>query len=288
MPELPEVETIRRDLHEKLVGAVLRDVEVRLPKIVYPSKTFAQKLRGGRITDVRRRAKLLAIDFRVAHRNDLTLLIHLKMTGQLVLKHKQSIVFGGHPILGAKLLPNKYTHVIFYFRNGDILYYNDLRQFGYLKLVNRQRADRLFAAYGIEPLSTDFSLAHFETVLKGHPGIRLKALLLNQEYIAGLGNIYVDEACFRAKVRPDRTVKTLSTKEKKALWRAIKSVLGLSVKHRGTSFNTYVDADGRAGQFWKYLKVYGRTKEACKTCRTKLVRAVVAGRGTHYCPTCQA
>lgn len=285
MPELPEVETVRRDLAARITGSTIREVEVRLPKIVSP-KTFARELRGARVLSVRRRAKLLSIDVQ-AKSKALSILIHLKMTGQLVLRHKHDIYFGGHPILGVRSLPNKYTHVIFFFRGGDVLYFNDLRQFGYLKLVPTVEAEAILSAYGVEPLAPQFSLDYFEGLLAKRKGANIKAVLLNQQYIAGLGNIYVDESLFRARVRPTRRAGSLKPVERKALWKAIRQVIGLSVKHRGTSFNTYVDSDGRAGKFWRYLKVYGRGKEPCKVCGTDIVRIVVAGRGTHYCPSCQ-
>ena len=283
MPELPEVETIRRDLDAKLRGARVRQVEVRLAKITSPKgREFAKKLRGARIREVKRRAKLLALVL-----NKGIILIHLKMTGQLVLRHHQQIIFGGHTIVGAHELPNKYTHVIFYFTNGDELYFNDLRQFGYLKLMTSAAAQKILDEYGLEPLSRDFTLEKFAEILKKRRSGKLKSVLMDQSLFAGIGNIYADESCFLARVRPARRAPSLNRKELRALWLAIKSVLKLSIKHRGTSFNTYVDSQGQAGNFVKYLKVYGRGGEPCKVCGTILKRTVLAGRGSVYCPKCQ-
>src|SRR3989344_1881692 len=190
MPELPEVETSRRDLDAKLRGARIRNVEVRLAKIVFPhGSAFARALRGVVIRGIRRRGKLLVFDMerrssqrhlprRQVHSShkikavqfygigQLVMLIHLKMTGQLVLRHHKKIIFGGHTIVGAHELPNKYTHVIFYFTNGDKLYFNDLRQFGYLKLMTSAAAQKILDEYGLEPLSRDFTLEKFAEILK--------------------------------------------------------------------------------------------------------------------------
>jgi len=281
MPELPEVETIRRDLEKKITGAVIRRAEVFVPKMVSP-KNLTLKLKNFRIIKVSRRAKLLILE----GRSDL-LLFHLKMTGQMVLRHKKDIFFGGHPIVGLKELPNKYTRAIFYFINGDTLYFNDLRKFGYIKLVSRKEGEEIFKKYGEEPLEKGFTLAHFSELIKKSKTTKLKAFLLNQEKISGLGNIYVDEACFLSGVRPMRRAGTLTTKERERLWKAIRSVLQTSIKHRGTSFNTYIDADGLTGRFWKYRKIYGRRGELCLVCKTPIIYTKLVGRGTHYCPRCQ-
>jgi formamidopyrimidine-DNA glycosylase len=311
MPELPEVETIRRDLDAKLRGARLRRVEVRLVKIVSPrGSAFARALHGAVIRNVRRRGKLLIFDMerrssqrhlprQSVHRfhkiktvqfhriGQLVMLIHLKMTGQLVLRHHKQITFGGHTIVGARELPNKYTHVIFYFTNGDELYFNDLRQFGYLKLVTSAEAQKILDEYGLEPLSRDFTLERFAEILRRRKNGKLKSVLMDQTLFAGVGNIYADESCFLARVRPGRRVSSLNGKELRALWLSVKKVLALSIKHRGTSFNTYVDSQGQTGNFVKYLKVYGRGGKPCKVCGTILKKTVLAGRGTVYCSHCQ-
>lgn len=287
MPELPEVETIRRDLQERLPGLIIKNVVVQLPKSVRTGViTFKQTLAGATVARVERRAKLLFFHF-ATKRGSRVMVVHLKMTGQLVLTHKKDIIFGGHPILGAKTLPNAYTRATFHFTNGDILYFNDLRQFGYLKLVTEAEAAAVAKTYGLEPLESGFALKAFLEICERRKGANLKAMLLDQAGIAGIGNIYADEACFRAKVDPHRRVGSLAPAERKALWRAIRSVLALSVKHRGTTFNTYLNVDGRAGKFWRYRQVYGRKGEPCRRCGAILKKDVVAGRGTVWCPDCQ-
>ncbi|MEK7187622.1 MAG: bifunctional DNA-formamidopyrimidine glycosylase/DNA-(apurinic or apyrimidinic site) lyase [Patescibacteria group bacterium] len=297
MPELPEVETIKRDLEKKIIGHTIREAAISVPKMVSP-KDLPKRLKGFRVLGVSRRAKLLILE----GKSDF-LLFHLKMTGQIVLRPAQDfsikdgearqrrqqkqIIFGGHPIIGLKELPNKYTRAIFCFTNGDILYFNDLRKFGYIKLVSKTEGEKIFGKYGVEPLEKSFTLEHFIELIKKAKTARLKPFLLNQEKISGLGNIYVDEACFLAGVRPMRKANTLTRREQEKLWRAIKTILALSIKHRGTSFNTYIDADGLTGRFWKYRKIYGRRGELCLVCKTPIVYTKLVGRGTHYCPKCQ-
>jgi formamidopyrimidine-DNA glycosylase len=284
MPELPEVETVRRDL-KVLVGKKIKQVEVRLKKFTTPApKKFTKILSGSIVDKIDRRGKLLIFHLH----NNLRLHIHLKMTGQLVLQHKKKLVFGGHPIVNVSELPNKYTHVIFNFADGDILYFNDLRQFGYAKLLSKKESEEIISLnYGVEPLDKEFTPSYFGSVLKRRSKTTIKAFLFDQKLIAGLGNIYVDESCFRAGVRPDRLVNTLTTNEIEKLYKSIKQVLALAVKHRGTTFNNYVSVDGRAGKFWKYCKVYGRAGEPCKKCGIIIRKIKVAQRGTSYCPKCQ-
>lgn len=283
MPELPEVETIRRDLARKLKNVGIRRVTVHLPKITTPrGPAFARALRGAQIIRVKRRAKLLLLET-----NRGVIMIHLKMTGQLVLQNHGKIIFGGHPIAGVKTVPNKYTHVQFDLSNGNTLYFNDLRKFGYLKLLPVDEAAALLKHIGVEPLTTAFTPESFEAILARRKGAVLKAALLDQTGVAGVGNIYVDEACWRARVRPNRRVGSLKPGERRALWRAIREVLTLSIKHRGTSFNSYVDTDGATGGFWRYRQAYGRKGQPCRRCGTLIVKTVAAGRGTHYCPKCQ-
>lgn len=288
MPELPEVETIRRDLARKLKGRCIRSVTVGPAKVTTPRGAAFQRLVAGAVVrGVRRRGKLLLFDLALSRGVAAMMLVHLKMTGQLVLTHKQKLIFGGHAIVGVSRVPNKYTHVTFHFTNADTLYFNDLRRFGYVKLVKPEEAKRVESTYGVEPLARAFTLSAFELVLRRRSRTTIKAALLDQRGVAGIGNIYADEACFRAHVKPSRRVATLSAAEQRSLWQAIKSVLVLSIKYRGTSFNTYVDAAGKTGGFWSHRFVYGRGGEQCRRCGTVLKRIVVVGRGTVYCANCQ-
>ena len=285
MPELPEVETVRRDLSQFVIGRKIVGVEVRLKKYVSPQPgKFTELLIGSTVRDIERRGKLLVIHLDNAYR----IHIHLKMTGQLVLSHGQTLVAGGHPMVSVKDLPNKHTHLVIVFDNKDILYCNDQRQFGYARLHSVAESDEIVSArYGIEPLSDQFTLKFFRAGLARRPKTTIKALLLDQKFVAGLGNIYVDESCFKAGVLPMRRVGTLNDQEMVSLHQAIRKIIALAVKHRGTTFNNYVSIDGRAGQFWKYCAVYGRAGTPCKQCGVELVKTTVAQRGTTYCPNCQ-
>lgn len=291
MPELPEVETIRADLAEVLPGDTIAAVTATLPKILrgVPAERWAAHLEGLKLAGVRRRAKLLIIDF--ADSSD-SLLIHLKMTGQLFWQDKEAVgvIAGGHtqgkPDDNFQL-PNKYTHATFEFESGARLYFNDLRQFGYLEIAGPERVAAAIKKFGREPLDKDFTLDYLAAGFERRPRSILKAALLDQGFIAGLGNIYVDEICFRAGVRPDRRVGTLDEEEIERLWRQMPIVLKEAIKARGTTFNTYRDSKGRRGSFTRRLRVYGRGGQPCVNCGTAIIKTKVAGRGTHYCPRCQ-
>ena len=284
MPELPEVETIRRDLSQALLKKTIKEVEILdLPRVQPTKKLFVKKIKGLKVKEIIRVGKLLIFDL-----GKHQLLIHLKMTGQLVLKSKSKIVSGGHPVKGLVELPNKFTRAIFYFSNKDILYFNDVRKFGYVKLVTTEELEKIKAPYGVDPTGEEFTLKYFEDILKKSERTILKHFLLRQHPISGLGNIYVDEACFRARVQPTRILSSLTKKERKDLYQGIRRVLELSITKRGTSFNTYVGSDGERGAFYKFLDVYGRGGKLCRRCKTPIKKSRVAGRGTHYCPNCQA
>lgn len=285
MPELPEVETIRRDLSKLVVGKKFVQIGARAAKMVQPSD-FAKKLIGLKIEKIERRAKLLIFELS----DDKYLLIHLKMTGQLIYRDSDGEVraAGGHPIKqNLQVLPNKFSHVIFTFNDGSHLFFNDVRKFGYLKLVDSAALEKVNREYGLEPLSKDFSLENFKKILAQRPKMKIKQLLMEQGLIAGIGNIYADEVCFYAGVRPIRKTGELPSDAVKKIWQAIPKILQKSIDKRGTSADTYVDAWGREGGFIPYLMVYGRGEEKCKKCGMKIMKIRIGGRGTHYCPRCQ-
>lgn len=290
MPELPEVETLRRELAKVLPGREIKSVSVLTPKTVSPLsvRQFTSRLRGQKIISVERRAKILLISFQPGR---LVLAIHLKMTGQLVFSPQGStlkpakvepLIVGGHPED-----PKKYTRAIISFVDGSELRFNDLRRFGWLRLLESKAVANLHKHHGLEPLSSDFTIQTLRAIFNQYPKRILKALLLDQTLIAGLGNIYVDESCFAARIKPDRRVATLTPAEKLKLYRVIRSILTLAIKHGGTSARDYRRSDGSRGGFAAYLKVYGRAGQPCKNCRTLIVKIKLTGRGTHYCPRCQ-
>ena len=284
MPELPEVETIRRDLSEKVLDKRIVEANVSLPKIVRNPEDFFQKnLVGKRFEKIDRRGKLIIFEIS----NGLFMLVHLKMTGQLIYKYKNNVVAGGHSEKAMGFdLPNKYSHVIFEFEDGGKLFFNDLRQFGYLKIVDTKELEVIKSKFGFEPLKDNFDLPVFRGLLKGRKR-NVKAFLLDQSMVTGLGNIYADEVLFASKVSPLRNTADLTAKEIENIFKNIKAILEKAILHRGTTFNNYVDAEGKKGNFVKMLKVYGRGGGKCTYCGNKLEKIKVAGRGTVFCPKCQ-
>lgn len=296
MPELPEVETIRRELVSAIKGKTLKDFWSNWPKKVFPKPpTLKNKIVGQKIYEVRRRAKIIIIELT----NGLHLTIHLKLTGQLIYKpnlpaskagtKKSKLIYGGHPQPGGlDNLPNKFTHHIFTFRDGSRLFFNDLRKFGWIRLATKHDIDRLVADSGVEPFDKNFTLQALRQILKRYPNRPVKQLLLDQTLISGLGNIYADESCFCAGIRPARTAKSLTDQEITALFRCIPKILQLAIDKKGTSFDQYIQLNGQPGGMVPFLKVYGRGKQPCKRCKTLITKTKLNGRGTHFCSHCQS
>ncbi len=285
MPELPEVETIKRELSRLINNKTIKSVDVNLPKQIKNKKNFfLKKVIGRKITGLERRAKTLIIDLSGRWH----LVFHLKMTGQLIYRSQRGLLAGGgHPIKhNLILLPNKYSHVIYNFTDNSRLFFNDLRQFGWVKLVNDDQLKKLNASYGPEPLSKEFIFKKFESLIacKKKP---IKPLLMEQAIIAGVGNIYAQEACFCAKVLPTRRASELKRTELKEIYQCLIKILKLAVSKKGTSADNYVDAFGRKGSMEPYLKVYGRAGEPCANCGQKLKIIKQGARSTVYCAMCQ-
>lgn len=285
MPELPEVETIRRDLESRIVDKAITQVIVRLPKMVRGSlDDFHSTLKNNRISSLKRVGKLLQIELADT---PFVLLIHLKMTGQLLYQYGEDFAAGGHPFPAfSEPLPNKWTHIELHFGDGSRLYFNDLRQFGYWQLATKNEQETINRRYGIEPLTPNFTWENFSNQMRNKKGI-LKAVLLDQTFISGLGNIYVDEVCFASKVLPTRRVESLTLSELSAIFENCQNIIENAVEHRGTSFRDYKDSQGKEGGYAKFLSVYGLENEPCKICGTPIKKMKLAGRGTHFCPSCQ-
>jgi formamidopyrimidine-DNA glycosylase len=284
MPELPEVETIRRGLSDKIINKNIVGIEIKKPKLIRNKVAdFKAIINQNSIISINRIGKLLILN--LADGN--FLLIHLKMTGQLIYSFKKDLVAGGHNWPPVDNLPNKYSHIIFKFSDDSFLFFNDMRQFGYLEIVDNIRQQAIKNRFGIEPGTKDFTLKNFRAIMKNRRGV-LKALLLNQQIVAGIGNIYADEICFRSKVLPSRKVNSLSDDEIKKLYQASQYIIKRAIDKRGTTFSDYRDASNSKGNFVKYLKVYGRQKRQCKLCKKINIQKIkLAGRGTHFCPSCQ-
>ena len=216
------------------------------------------------------------------------LLIHLKMTGQLVYKKRNEIVAGGHEESSSNInkLSNQHTRLIFIFSERSELFYNDLRRFGYLKVIVTKELDKIIGEYGPEPLSGEFNFKNLRQVFKNRKAT-VKAILLNQKLVAGIGNIYADEILFKARIRPDRQAGKITDKEIEEVARAAKLIIKKAIKFRGTTFSDYIDSSGKKGNFSQFLQVYGRTGKKCLRCRGIIKKEKIAGRGTHYCQKCQ-
>lgn len=276
MPELPEVETIKNQLDRRLEGKRIKEVKIFLSKIIR-GKTdfFVKKTVGARIKKVWRRAKMIIIELE----NGYSLVIHLKLTGQLLFYTQEKKDYGKH------------THLVFHFSDKSVLIFNDLRRFGYFSLCLSKDLEKFFQEkkLGPEPLDKDFTLDRFQKLLQKKERARIKPLLMNQSFLAGIGNIYSQEACWAAKISPVRVAGTLKKSEVRELYCCLLKILKAAVKQGGTTAadENYVDARGNKGKYAARLKVYQREGEKCFRCGEKIKRIVLQGRGTAYCPGCQ-
>jgi formamidopyrimidine-DNA glycosylase len=273
MPELPEVETVRRTLNELVIGKKIDQVTVSLKRIIQKpddSNEFCFFLNGQTIHSVERRGKFLMFLM-----DDYTLVSHLRMEGRYGLYDRQD------PL-------ELHTHVIFHFTDGSELRYKDVRQFGTMHLFQRGREfeELPLKKLGLEPLEEAFHLDAFRAKIAHRP-TKIKPLLLNQEYIVGIGNIYVDESLYMAGIHPEREASSLTSKELAALHEAIVTTLNEAVAAGGSSIKSFVNGQGEIGMFQHQFKMYGRKGQPCYTCGQPIEKIVVAGRGTHFCPKCQ-
>ncbi len=286
MPELPEVETIRLQLKHKVLKKTILKVEPFHMKTVAHDVTISKKLKGKTIIDIDRVGKLLIFSFKETA--DLFLLAHLKMTGQFFfIDKKGQVVGGGHSMTAADTkLPTKHTRVAFHFSDDTTLYFNDMRLFGYTKLANAKEVAEARSKYGPEPIHKEFDTESFQKQLRTKR-TSVKAALLNQSFVAGLGNIYVDEALWRAKVKPIRHANTLTKREALDIAKHAGDVMNESIAVGGTTFQHFEDTDGNKGNFTTHLQVFGKQKTPCSRCGAIIIKTKTAGRGTHYCPKCQ-
>lgn len=287
MPELPEVETVRRGLSERIVGRAVKsekhDTEKGFPNTPTDVKNF---LIGAKVTAVCRRAKVLIIDLSTGY----SLLIHLKMTGQLVFSSSDDHFGAGHPNDSlVNTLPDSTTRVSLTFDDNSVLYFNDQRKFGWMKLLPTAEVPLtpFMLKVGPEPLEDDFTAEQFKARFDRRKRSNIKAALLDQSVIAGIGNIYADEALWGAKVHPTRLVGSLSEEEFKNLYEEIRAVMNLSLEKGGSSSRNYVNADGGRGGYLNFARVYGRVGQPCLRCGTPIEKIRLAGRGTQFCPVCQ-
>ncbi len=272
MPELPEVETVRRGLLKIAKGRKINAIDVYYGKTIDGDvEEFRHALIGQTILDVNRRGKYLLFRFS----NGLTMISHLRMEGKYFNQEQ------GKPI-------DKHTHVVFKFTDGTELCYHDTRKFGRMRLV--KTGDEMNVAglktIGPEPTDTDFTVEYFRDVLKRSRG-KIKPFLLNQKHVAGLGNIYADEVLWMSKINPEQPANSLSDEQIKVLHDSIIKEIAVATKYKGTTVHSFTNAFGDAGGFQDRLHAYGRGGEKCERCGTKMVKIKVAERGTTFCPHCQ-
>lgn len=332
MPELPEVEALRRGLVKSVLGSTIQDIEVRQEKLIAGKGTtrraskektreFVNNLTGKTITSIERRAKNLIFKLNTSE----IILVHLKMTGQLVFKPNKvsnqelkrnssknsrrggvpgysqgnfeenfsdvGAILGGHPIEESEsALPHKHTYIIFKLSNGT-LYYNDVRLFGYVLYFTDQNIleqEKHFDKIGLEPFDKSFTIKYFKESLKKF-ATPIKKLLLDQKVVVGCGNIYCDEVLWASSVLPTRSCKTLSDVEVESIYKNIKKILEKAINSGGSSIANYLLADGKRGNYADYHKVYKKENTKCKFpgCTGTIKKITFAGRGTHFCPVHQ-
>jgi formamidopyrimidine-DNA glycosylase len=272
MPELPEVEVIRRFLVPRVVGRTIVDARIREPRLTRrrgTPKDVATAIIGRRITALRRRGKFVLFDL-----GDESLVVRLGMTGQLLWwKTKE------------QFQPDEHTHAHLGLSRGGILSYRDVRKFGEMFVLPIHAVDAVLGV-GLEPLNAAFTEAALRTICRSRR-MRVKSLLLDQRKIAGIGNIYADEALFRAGIRPTRRASSLRLEEIRALRRSIRAVLQAGIRHRGSSISDFRDPCGEPGHFAPLHRVYHRHGKPCVLCKTPIRRMILGQRGTHFCPVCQ-
>lgn len=316
MPELPEVEIIKLGLQKKIIGLEIQKIQVLSPKSFLGNPNQAE---GQIILKVWRRAKMLGIDLGFQQAGPvasvsqvrprppigetavdardlsfappaLTLLFHLKMTGQLIFVGKGDKLIGGHPtedMVGQ--MPNSHTRVIFSFSGGSHLYFNDQRKFGWIKVVDRLQVtgDSSIKNLGPEPLEKGFTRQVLKENLLHHKNMPIKVAIMDQSAIAGVGNIYANEACFNAKIDPRTKVGDMSDQQFQSLYKGIIKALKDGIKYGGSTRVHFVDPEGHKGYFLDYAFVYWRDKHPCKVCGTEIKKISLGGRGTYFCPNCQ-
>jgi len=282
MPELPEVETIKNGLGRRIVSKTVQNIEILNEKSFLGSK---KSVVGQQVIGVSRRAKVLHIELK----NQESLLFHLKMTGQLIYLEHNTRLAGGHPSHDwHSALPNKHTRIIFTFDDQSKLYFNDLRKFGWCKVLNKVDIAADFKKYGPEPFSTSFNANYLLAKARSRTSITVKQFLMDQSVVAGIGNIYNDETLFISRVSPKIKANKINLKKWQLIVTIARKVLESGIKHGGTTDSDYVDAEGKTGGMQDYLNVYHKTGQRCPNdCGNIIKRIKIGARGTYFCPTCQ-
>lgn len=288
MPELPEVEVIKKGLEKRIIGLKIQKIQVVSPKSFIGNPNLAERQT---VLKLWRRAKILGVELS----GNVTLLFHLKMSGQLIYEDEKRFI-GGHPtndMLGK--MPNPHTRVIFSFSDGSHLYFNDMRRFGWVKVVQSSKlnpstslgtsveSEKILGKLGPEPLEKEFSWQVLKENLLKHKEIPVKVAIMDQSVVSGVGNIYANEACFLARLDPKTRVGELKDEQFKALYKGIIKALEVGIKYGGSTKVHFLNAEGKKGYFLDYAYVYGRDKMPCKVCGTEIKKITLGGRGTYFC-----
>ena len=283
MPELPEVETIKRQLDKVLKGKKIERVEVLREKSF---KGGEEGLIGKKVKGVERKAKLLVMVFEGQER----LLVHLKMTGQLVWVEKgQERVVGGHPTVDwVDELPSKHTRVVIGFKEGGRLYFNDMRVFGWMRLVKRKKWEEMKKGMPVDVIDKEFTVECLKKVLKSSRRA-VKLVIMDQKKMGGVGNIYANDGLYLGGIKPEKKARDLNDKEVLKLHQSLVKVIKEGIKMGGAtaSDERFVDVYGLGGKYQEKFRVYDRDGEKCRKCGKKIKKIKLGGRGTYFCPECQ-
>jgi len=287
MPELPEIETVKLGLQKYLVGHRIENVDVRIPKMFVGKK---EDILGVKIINIKRIGKALIIEFD----NDYLLAVHFKMTGQLIYQDKNTESLVLSKKVGGDFLPTKYSHIIFTLDKGAMLYYNDLRQFGWIKILKKDELMKIpfFREMGPEPkvgedlAGKELKFDYFKSVLL-KSNLAIKVILMDQKKIGGIGNIYANDALFLAGINPTKKGKNLNDTESEKLFKAIFVVINKSLSFGGSSDENFVNALGQDGNYQDHTLVYGKKGQKCPKCGLAIQKIQLGGRGTFFCSVCQ-
>jgi len=289
MPELPEVQTIVNELNLKIKGNVINNVWTSKENLIrnISFDKFKKEIKGKKILNIQRRAKYIIFELS----DNYILLVHLKMTGHFLLG-KWNIEGGkANPIIEGPIKTdsyNQHVHIIFYLDQEKELGFSDVRQFGKIELYTKEEFKNVkeINKLGVEPLTKEFTFDCFKSIIK-NTKTNIKKLLMDQEKIAGIGNVYASEILFLAKINPLRNTKTLNELELKNIYDAIKIILNKALKFQGNSISDYRKVDGKKGDYQNHALVYGKRGENCPNCEGKIKYVKINQRGTFYCPLCQ-
>ena len=288
MPELPEVEVVKRSLTNKVQNLIIKEVKINDHRLRYPiNKNQIRKIVGLKLKKIKRRSKFLLFFFN----KDVTMLVHLGMTGKFFFINKKDTKFKTsfyYDINNEK--DKKHDRVIFFFNKNQKLIYNDVRKFGFIKFFNNKNINNNIHLnnLGPEPLGQEFNYTYFKKYITGR-NRAIKDIIMDQKFVSGIGNIYANEVLFLSKVKPTRKVETLKDCELKKIIKFTKSVLKSSIKLGGSSIKDFSSSNGKKGSFQQHFKVYGKKDELCsnKNCKNKIIRSTISNRSTFFCSKCQ-